>query len=180
VLGVVVLVVAVIALQAPSQHSVHAGGRVHRTKPMTPSRPVHASPSTHSHHSAHPHRSSTTSGHPGGTSASSPGHSHGHTHGHSARAPLVVLNNTTISGLAQDAADRFESGGWKVSEYSNYQNDILSTCAYYDPSVDGSQAAARALAHQFPGIKRVKPQFAQLASWHSPVVVILTPDWSSS
>ena len=56
-------------------------------------------------------------------------------------------------------------------------NDILSTCAYYDPSVVGAQAAATALQAQFPAIKRVEPQFAELAAYNSPIVVILTPDY---
>ena len=93
---------------------------------------------------------------------------------------MVVLNNTTITGLAKQAEQTFEQGGWTVTAANNYQNDILSTCAYYDPSVVGAKAAAEALQRQFPGIKRVEPQFAELASWHSPIVVILTPDWATS
>lgn len=90
--------------------------------------------------------------------------------------PLVVLNNTTVGGLAATAAHRFESGGWTVTSYGNYQNDILSTCAYYDPSSAGARAAARALQRQFPTIKRVEPKFAELPE--GPVVVVLTPDYS--
>ncbi len=48
--------------------------------------------------------------------------------------PLVVLNNTTIKGLATQAAARFESGGWKVTSSGNLTNEIISTCAYYDAS----------------------------------------------
>jgi hypothetical protein len=65
-----------------------------------------------------------------------------------------------------------------VTRFDNYQNDILSTCAYYDPSVDGAEAAAQALQQQFPAIKRVKPRFAELPS--GPIVVVLTPDYSES
>src|SRR5439155_10104748 len=87
--------------------------------------------------------------------------------------PLVVLNNTTVGGLAAGAAHRFEDGGWTVTSFGNYQNDILSTCAYYDPSSAGAQAAARALQRQFPTIKRVEPKFPELPA--GPVVVVLTP-----
>jgi hypothetical protein len=90
--------------------------------------------------------------------------------------PLVVLNNTTISHLAQQAAQRFESGGWTVTTYGNYQNDILSTCAYYDSTDPAAKAAAQALQAQYPTIKRVEPKFPQLPS--GPVVVVLTPDYS--
>lgn len=90
--------------------------------------------------------------------------------------PLIVLNNTTITGLAKRAAHRFEAGGWTVTRYDNYQNDILSTCAYYDPSDPQAEAAAQALQEQYPTIKRVKPRFPELPE--GPVVVVLTPDYS--
>lgn len=93
--------------------------------------------------------------------------------------PLVVLNNTTTPHLAEQAAQRFESGGWTVTRYANYQNDILSTCAYYNPQIPQAKAAAQALQAEFPTIKRIEPQFAELSSYASPVVVILTPDYSS-
>ncbi len=91
--------------------------------------------------------------------------------------PLVVLNNTTTQGLARQAAGRFETGGWTVTRYANYTNNILSTCAYYDPAASGAKAAALALREQYPAIKRVQPKFAELPS--GPVVVVLTPDYSS-
>jgi hypothetical protein len=94
------------------------------------------------------------------------------------QVPLVVLNNTTIHGLAAQAQQRFEAGGWTVTKTDNYQNEILSTCAYYDPSSAGAQAAATALQQQFPAIRRVKPKFDGLPA--GPVVVVLTPDYSST
>ena len=50
-----------------------------------------------------------------------------------------------------------------TSSDENYQNDIVSTCAYYDPNVAGAKAAAQALQQQFPTIKRVVPKFAAAA-----------------
>ncbi len=91
--------------------------------------------------------------------------------------PLIVLNNTTISGLAARAATQFESGGWTVTRSDNYQNEILSTCAYYDPADPQAKAAAQALQAQYPTIKRVKPKFPELPA--GPVVVVLTPDYSA-
>jgi hypothetical protein len=93
------------------------------------------------------------------------------------KLPLVVLNNTTITGLAQQAAAQFRAGGWTVTSYGNLQNDIISTCAYYDPSVPGAQASATALRQQFPAIKRVVPKFPQLPA--GPIVVVLTSDYTS-
>ena len=91
--------------------------------------------------------------------------------------PLIVLNNTTVTGLAEQAAQKFEDGGWTVTRFGNYQNDILSTCAYYDPSVSGAKKAARELQRDFPAIKRVKERFPELPD--GPVVVVLTPDYST-
>ena len=124
-------------------------------------------------------QSSPTSRHASPTRhPTSSSHSSGSSHSPSVKSvPLVVLNNTTISGLAQQAAQRFEQGGWTVTRYDNYQNDILSTCAYYDPSVPGAKTAADALQAQYPTIKRVKPKFPGLPS--GPVVVVLTPDYQS-
>ena len=124
------------------------------------------SPSTSPKTSPASHNSSSSSSSPAGTNSLK-------------SVPLVVLNNTTVTGLAAQAADRFRAGGWTVTRSDNYQNDILSTCAYYDPSVPNAQAAAEALQAQFPTIKRVEPQFSELGSYNSPIVVILTPDYSS-
>ena len=156
VLGVAVLVVAIMAVQQQHDRGATAGRRL----------PASTKSSTHPTSSAT--RTATTS-----TPPASPTSSAAIT-----KLPLVVLNNTTTQGLAQSAAQRFEAGGWTVTTYSNYQNDIISTCAYYDPGVAGAQDAALALQQQFPTIKRVQPQFSGLATWHSPIVVILTPDYS--
>lgn len=67
-----------------------------------------------------------------------------------------------------------------MSKYDNYAaNDIISTCAYYDPSVPGAKQAAEALKASFPSIKRVLPQFTELGAWHSPIVLIIVDAWQS-
>jgi hypothetical protein len=71
---------------------------------------------------------------------------------------------------------RFRQGGWTVTSTGDFQGDILSTAAYYDPSVTGAQAAAEALQSQFPAIKRVKERFGGLPG--GPIVVVLTNDYS--
>lgn len=166
VLGVVVAVVAVIALREPNGHVSSAGSKVDtpRTTPAASQSSSRAAPksSTPATHSSSPSSGASS------TSA-----------GALKSVPLVVLNNTTTEGLAAEAAQRFRDGGWTVTTYGNYQNDILSTCAYYDPSVPNAQAAAQALQTQFPTIKRIEPQFSELSSYNSPIVVILTPDYSA-
>jgi LytR cell envelope-related transcriptional attenuator len=168
--GAVVLVVAIVALRSP-KGSVSSGSGKHTTitNTVTPSSGRASSssgPAPSRTSSARPSTQSSTR-----TSASTP------PSGVKA-VPLVVLNNTTTAGLAHTAARRFQAGGWTVTRFANYQNDIASTCAYYDPNSTGAKAAAEALQAEFPTIKRVQPKFAELPN--GPVVVVLTPDYTST
>lgn len=158
-LGLVVLAVAVIALREPNGHVAASQSD---------------GASNIAQHSAGNRRSSSAPTSAGTSTV--PRSSGGQTASSAKQVPLVVLNNTTIQGLARSAAQRFEAGGWTVTSYGNYQNDILSTCAYYDPTYPGARAAAEALQRQFPTIKRVKPKFPGLPS--GPVVVVLVSDYS--
>jgi hypothetical protein len=161
-LGVVVLIVAVFALREPNGHVSAATAQRNSASNVAKQTSTSHTPR---HTSNSPKKHSAT---PSGTQA--------------ARAvknvPLVVLNNTTVSHLAQQASQQFGDGGWTVTSYGNYQNDILSTCAYYDPADPEAKAAAEALQAQYPTIKRVEPKFPELPS--GPVVVVLTPDYSPS
>ena len=158
------LVVAFIALRNPKHPATAAGTR---TASLAPPTSAPAGPSG-------------SSGSPGsrssGTGSVVPSGGTGSSGSLTGALPLIVLNNTTISGLAQQAAQRFESGGWTVTRYGNLQNNILSTVAYYDPSVPTAKATALALQRQYPTIKRVVPKFPELPS--GPIIVVLTPDYS--
>jgi hypothetical protein len=167
VLGAVVLVVAIFALREPKGHVNASSSKrtVITTISSSPTSPAQSKSKSEGTTSASTRQTSSPP-----TSSSSPGVG-------VKSVPLVVLNNTTTQGLAHQAADRFEAGGWTVTRYANYTNDILSTCAYYDPAVSGAKAAATALRGQYPTIKRVQPKFSGLPN--GPVVVVLTPDYSS-
>lgn len=148
------LVIAIVALRHPHTTGTRAGS-------VTASPTHHASASvTH----APTHAAVAPASHPTTTAPAG-------------KLPLIVLNNTTVNGLAKQAAQTFTDGGWTVTNYGNYNNDILSTCAYYDPAYPGAQAAAEALRAQFPAIKRDMPKFAGLPA--GPIVVVLTPDYLS-
>lgn len=162
-LGVAVLVVALIALRQPGKNSTSAGSVT-----ASPTRSASRAATSSAAPASRPPTSSAVSTSPA-TSASTSAST-------AARLPLVVLNNTTITGLAAQASDRFRAGGWTVTSYGNYQNDILSTCAYYDPAVPNAESDARRLQAQFPTIKRVAPKFPELPA--GPIVVVLTPDYS--
>jgi hypothetical protein len=156
-LGIVVLIVALFALREPKGHVAAAeSGRTSSSNVADRTSTRATKTPTKSHHSTRP-----------------AGNSHATVHD----VPLVVLNNTSTPGLAATAAHRFEAGGWTVRSTGNLVNDILSTCAYYDPASKGAQAAAEALQAQFPAIKRVEPKFPELPS--GPVVVVLTDDYAA-
>jgi hypothetical protein len=157
VLGVAVAVVAVVALR-------HPNGR--QAKPVSlQSGAVTTTATATTTHTA------TPTGRPSGSASSHPQSSNA-TH----RVPLVVLNSTTTTGLADVARKRFEQGGWTVTSVGNISNDILSSCAYYDPSDPAAEQAAVQLQQQFSEIKRVKEKFPELPA--GPVVVVLTSDFS--
>lgn len=167
-LGAVVLVVALFALRHPSgQDTTVDAGRTSRVgtvkqSPSTKHATAKAAPSS-------PARSLHL-GSPTKHGSSQPSES-------PRAVPLIVLNNTTTQGLAAEAAAVFKSGGWTVTRFDNYRNDIVSTCAYYDPAEPSAKSAAEALRRQYPTIKRVAPKFAELPS--GPIVVVLTPDYSA-
>lgn len=154
-LGIAVAVVAVVALRHPNGRQAKAVSL--HTVTQTPSAgPTHTGTVASSHPPTKPHTATPSNSHP---------------------IPLVVLNSTTTAGLADSAKQQFEQGGWTVTSTDTIVNDILSTCAYYDPSDPANEQAALDLQRQFPSvIKRVKERFAELPS--GPIVVVLTSDYS--
>jgi hypothetical protein len=164
-----VLVIAVIAVRSPNGRGT-AAGRVTDmasapTSPSSPSSPPSSSSAGAKRAPTKPAK--TTKRAVPTKSSSTPA---------VAKLPLVVLNNTTVTGLAATARGRFEAGGWTVTSIGNLRGNILSTCAYYDPSQPSARAAALALQAQFPSIRRVAPKFAELPA--GPIVVVLTADYS--
>jgi cytoskeletal protein RodZ len=171
VLGIVVAVVAVIALGQPKGHQ---SAKAAATTPVsaTSSKPASSTPASSS---AAPSTSASSSTASKSTSASSKASAS--TAGTGVKAtPLIVLNSTSQSGLAASAAKTFANGGWTITSSGNIVNNILSTCAYYDPSDPSNEVAAQALMSQFPAIKRVAVKFDGLPA--GPVVVVLTSDYS--
>jgi hypothetical protein len=173
VVGLVVGAIAIFTIRHPKQTGTEAG-----STPASSTSSVHSAPNT----APSTARSTSASKTPSSTVATtslSPSRSFSST----ATKPvsIVVLNNTTTTGLAGQVAKQFRQAGWNVTKDDNYPgNDIISSCAYYDPSVPGAMQAAEALQTMFPAIKRVKPQFGELAVWKSPIVVILVQDWLQS
>jgi hypothetical protein len=86
------------------------------------------------------------------------------------KAPLLVLNNSRIHGLAQTGRTTFEKGGWTVLDTGNFSGRLPQTTVFYSP---GFQAAAQTLARQFPTVTAVQPRISGLPG-SAPLTVVLT------
>lgn len=91
------------------------------------------------------------------------------------QVPVRVFNNSTIKGLAAEAAGDFQQAGFDVVQVGNYaQSNIPTTTAYYT-NQPGEQATAQALAQQFG--MQTAPRFPGIAFDGPGVVVIVTNDF---
>ncbi len=94
-----------------------------------------------------------------------------------ARAPLTVLNNSTIRGLADRAAGEVQSRGWQVAQVGNFAGRLAATTVYYTPGDSAGQAAANELAREFPQVDQVLPRYAGLPPTPAGIVLVVTKDW---
>lgn len=89
-----------------------------------------------------------------------------------------VYNNSTIKGLAAQAAEDFRRAGYRVVEVGNYAGGIIPvTTAYYRPRT-GEKAAAQLLGDQFD--MAVKPRFPGIQQASPGVIVIVTQNYHRS
>jgi hypothetical protein len=94
-----------------------------------------------------------------------------------ARAPLTVLNNSTISGLADRAAREAQTRGWQVAQVGNFAGRLPATTVYYTPGSATEEAAARQLAREFPQVAQVLPRYAGLPPTPAGIVLVVTQTW---
>ncbi len=94
------------------------------------------------------------------------------------RAPLTVLNNSTVAGLADRAAAAAERRGWDIAQVGNFAGRLPVSTAYYTPGDPASERAARQLAVEFPQVGQVLPRYAGLPPTPAGVVLVVTRDWS--
>ena len=93
------------------------------------------------------------------------------------RAPLTVLNNSTINRLADRAAAEAQGRGWQVAQVGNFAGRLAVTTVYFTPGDSAGQAAARELAREFPQIEQVLPRYAGLPPTPAGIVLVVTRDW---
>jgi LytR cell envelope-related transcriptional attenuator len=86
-----------------------------------------------------------------------------------------VYNNSTIKGLAAQAAADLRADGWNVVEAANYPYGIIpTTTAYFTPGTD-EETAAKALATTFG--MHAEPRFGGIQDASPGVIVIVTNDY---
>ncbi len=75
------------------------------------------------------------------------------------RAPVDVLNQTTVPGLAARAAQAIEDSGWEVATVGNTSLGAPATTLYVPA---GLEDAAQAFLDDFDALTRERPAFAGL------------------
>jgi hypothetical protein len=173
-LGVALLVIGVVVLGGGGD-SGSSGAAPAPSPSVLTSAPTAATPSRSATSSAPPRTSTaprTTAAPPPRTTVAPPPRTTA-----AARAPLTVLNNSTISGLADRAAGEAQNRGWQVAQVGNFAGRLAVTTVYYTPGDAAGQAAARELAREFPQIDQVLPRYAGLPPTPAGIVLVVTRAW---
>jgi LytR cell envelope-related transcriptional attenuator len=89
--------------------------------------------------------------------------------------PVRVYNNSTVSGLGEQAADDLRAVGWNVISVGNYPYGTIPTSSVYFRPGTAEQQAAEDIADDF-GMK-VQPRFTGLNTFPDGVIVIVTKDY---
>ncbi|MEX5707266.1 MULTISPECIES: LytR C-terminal domain-containing protein [unclassified Parafrankia] len=91
-------------------------------------------------------------------------------------APVVVLNNSRIAGLADSAANRVEAAGFRVERVGNYlgQYNVPVSTVFYDPE---DADAARTLLETVPGVERMVPRAETRIIETDTLILVVTRDF---
>lgn len=81
---------------------------------------------------------------------------------------VVVLNQTSRTGLAAQVADQLRGQGWTVAAVGNFRGVVPATTVYYPA---GTEDVASVLADDLPTPPRTKPRFGNLSETRLTVVV---------
>ncbi len=94
------------------------------------------------------------------------------------RAPLSVLNNSTVRGLGDQAAAAAQRRGWRVVQVGNFAGRLPVTTVYFTAGNAAEERAARQLAEEFPKVGQVLPRYAGLPPTPAGIVLVVTRDWT--
>jgi len=89
------------------------------------------------------------------------------------RQPVVVLNSTSITGMAHRVAATITAGGWTVSKTTNWRGAQPSASTiYYQPGAE-NKASAQLFKKKFAVAKAIAPA---LPGMSGPLTLVLTSD----
>jgi LytR cell envelope-related transcriptional attenuator len=87
------------------------------------------------------------------------------------KAPVLVLNASSVDGLAARTEEALLDAGWPVAGTENWSSDVESTTLFYPEKL---LPAAQTLARAFPQIKELSP--AQDGMSTDELTLVLTGD----
>jgi hypothetical protein len=91
-----------------------------------------------------------------------------------AKAPVVVLNGTSTTGLAKSVSDQIKAENWQTKTPGNYPKGVVKKTTVFYPTED-MKTAAENLQKAFPDIAAVEPSDPTMAK--DSLTVVLATDW---
>lgn len=169
-LAVVLLVAGLVSLRADDGHSSAQGATTSTTAPTT--EPPTTQPSTTTAAPAPTTQAPTTQA---PTTPAPPPTTVAPPTDPRTTTGVVVLNNSTVTGLASRAAEDVRADGWTVREVGNLTGRTPTTTVYYP---EGRADAARALAAAVGvGVGGVQPRPDGLPGPGEALVLVVTSDF---
>ncbi|WP_130504320.1 LytR C-terminal domain-containing protein [Blastococcus saxobsidens] len=95
------------------------------------------------------------------------------------RAPVTVLNATTVNGLAGKISSVVVAGGWESPGTGAYPgSDIPTTTVFFTEGDEQQRQAAEQLVAQFPELAGPAPRFFEVSGTPAPgLVIVATGNW---
>jgi hypothetical protein len=91
-----------------------------------------------------------------------------------AKAPVIVLNGTSTTGLAKSVSDQIKAENWQTKTPGNYPKGVVKKTTVFYPTED-MKTAAENLQKAFPDIAAVEPSDPTMAK--DTLTVVLATDW---
>ncbi|WP_131768881.1 LytR C-terminal domain-containing protein [Candidatus Protofrankia californiensis] len=92
-------------------------------------------------------------------------------------APVVILNNSRETGLAEIARARLEAAGFTVTRIGNYNStyNVAVPTVFYEPE---QEAAAKTMQELIPDVRAAAPKTAHFIS-DDPLILVITKDFQT-
>ncbi|RBY94141.1 hypothetical protein DQ244_01915 [Blastococcus sp. TBT05-19] len=97
-----------------------------------------------------------------------------------AKAPVTVLNATSVTGLAGKISSAVVAGGWESPGVGAYEGTpVATTTVFYTEGDEAQRQAAEALKAQFPELAGPAARFFEVSDVPAPgLVIVATGNWT--